>query len=102
MRRIRSRLSYANVTESLPMNSVRSTNIVNGQVSTADIGTGQVISSDIRDGSIGVADLSPAVVDRLKKAPKANGKENVGKHDGQTTTPTSTTNTPTTPITPLP
>lgn len=93
--------SSATARISLATNSVRGTNIVNGSITSADIGTGQVSSTDIRDGSIGVADLSPEVVDRLKKVktPKT------GKNDNQSTTTTPTTTVPgttTTPITPLP
>ena len=84
----------------LRFNSVRTANIVNGQVTTADIGTDQVISSDIRDGTISVADLSPEVVARLKKAEADKGKDNQNSGTttgggGAVTTPTTTTTTPT-------
>lgn len=80
----------------LRFNSIRSPNIVNGQVTTADIGTDQVISSDIRDGTVAVTDLSPEVVARLKRpSTEKNGKNN---NSGSVTTPTTTptTTTPTT------
>ncbi|MFL5821531.1 MAG: hypothetical protein ACJ76S_12695 [Solirubrobacteraceae bacterium] len=85
----------------LRFNSIRSPNIVNGQVMTADIGTDQVLSSDIRDGTISLADLSPEVVARLKKAASEKNKDNQGTSTtpagGQpgTTTPTTTTTTTT-------
>ena len=81
----------------LRFNSIRSPNIVNGQVMTADIGTDQVISSDIRDGTIAVTDLSPEVVARLKKpSTEKNGKNDNGSQGGSVTTPTTTTPTTTT------
>ena len=78
----------------LRFNSIRSPNIANGQVMTADIGTGQVTSTDLRDGTVAVTDLSPEVVARLKKPPT----EQKDKHDnnsagGGVTTPTATTPT---------
>jgi hypothetical protein len=134
MQRIRSRLTYANVTAtmalfialggssyavsgretpmgpssatariSLATNTVRGTNIVNGSITTADIGTGQVVSSDIRDGTVGVADLSPEVVDRLKKVKTPKNKNGDNQSTNTTTTPsTLPPGTSTTPITPLP
>lgn len=54
-------------TATLRLNSVRTGNIVNGQVTTADLATGAVIGTDLRDGSIRVTDLSPEVVARLKQ-----------------------------------
>jgi hypothetical protein len=78
----------------LRFNSIRSPNIVNGQVTTADIGPDQVISSDIRDGTIAVTDLSPEVVARLKK-PDTEKKDKNDNNSGSVTTPTTTT-TPTT------
>jgi hypothetical protein len=78
----------------LRFNSIRSPNIVNGQVMTADIGTDQVSSSDIRDGTIAVTDLSPEVVARLKK-PESERKKNDNEGAG-VTTPTTTTTTTTT------
>jgi hypothetical protein len=78
----------------LRFNSIRSPNIVNGQVMTADIGTDQVASSDIRDGTIAVTDLSPEVVARLKKP---ESERNKNDHEGGgVTTPTTTTMTTTT------
>jgi hypothetical protein len=79
----------------LRFNSVRSANIVNGQVMTADIGTDQVNSNDIRDGTISVTDLSPEVVARLRKAESEN-QDNTGSPEGGVTTPTTTPTTPTT------
>ncbi len=79
----------------LRFNSVRSPNIVNGQVSTADIGTDQVTSSDLRDGTIAVTDLSPEVVARLKK-PESEKNDNNGSQGGAVTTPTTPTTTTTT------
>ena len=79
----------------LRFNSIRSPNIVNGQVTTADIGSDQVISTDIRDGTIAVSDLSPEVVARLKKA-DTEKKDKNDNNSGTVTTPTTTTTTPTT------
>jgi len=81
----------------LRFNSIRSANIVNGQVMTADIGTNQVLSGDIRDGTISVADLSPEVVARLKKADteKTDDQQSGTTTEGGAgvTTPTTTTTT---------
>jgi hypothetical protein len=84
-------------------NSVKTGSIANGAVTTADIGTGQVISSDIRDGSIQVVDLSPAVVERLKKEPKPESTtddDDDDDDDDTTTTPTSTVPGLPAPVTP--
>jgi hypothetical protein len=78
----------------LRFNSIRSPNIVNGQVMTADIGSDQVNSSDIRDGTIAVTDLSPEVVARLKKPESERKKDD--NEGGGVTTPTTTTMTTTT------
>ena len=78
----------------LRFNSIRSPNIANGQVMTADIGTDQVISSDIRDRTVAVTDLSPEVVARLKKAPtEEKSKNDNNSTGGGVTTPTTTTPT---------
>ncbi len=79
----------------LRFNSVRSPNIVNGQVMTADIGTDQVNSTDIRDSTIAIADLSPEVVARLKKADSEKGQDNDSSEGGGVTTPTTTPTTST-------
>ena len=75
MRRIRNRLTYANVVATLALvlviaggtayaaNTVFSEDIVNGEVKTADIGTNEVRSADVRDdtlanGGLGSADIA--------------------------------------------
>lgn len=81
--------------------SVKSEHIGNGQVTSLDIAYNGVYSVDIRDGTITVADLSPELIARLRKAPKTpetngdNGDDDDGNGgEGTTTTPTTTTPNP--------
>ena len=72
MRRIRSRLTYANVMSTLAVvlvvaggtayaaNTVFSADIVDGEVKTADIGNNQVRSADVRDDSASGGGLTGA------------------------------------------
>ena len=72
MRRIRNRLTYANVMSTLAVvlalgggvayaaNTVFSEDIVNGEVKTADIGTNEVRSADVRDDTLAGGGLTGA------------------------------------------
>src|ERR1044072_1218887 len=77
MRRLRARLTYANVTATLalfialgggayaviklPKNSVKSKQIKDGQVKNADLAAGAVSGEKVAAGAIGADDLSPTV-----------------------------------------
>jgi hypothetical protein len=74
MRKLRSRLTFANVCSFLALlialgtggayaaDTIGSDDIINGQVKSADIGNSQVQSIDVRDDSIGTAELGPGAV----------------------------------------
>jgi hypothetical protein len=75
---IRRHLTYANVMATvavllalgggayaafrLPANSVRSQNIVSGQVKTSDIGSGAITSGKVKNGSLRTSDFGPAIL----------------------------------------
>lgn len=50
------------------VNTVRSSDIVNGTIRTEDIGTGAVQSIDIKNSTVGVADLAPGTLGRTPAA----------------------------------
>jgi len=68
LRTLRSRLTYANVTATLALfvalggtayavNTVRSTDIVDGEVKSVDIGNNEIGSGDVKDNSINTFDV---------------------------------------------
>jgi hypothetical protein len=108
MKRIRPRLTYANVTATIALllalggggayaasklkkNSVTSAAIRNGQVKTKDLAKnavvsskikdGQVGSGDIADGGVGAADVAPAEGFHLVGQPNEPGFGNGGQND---------------------
>ena len=68
LRRLSSRLTYANVVASMALfvalggtayavNTVRSTDIVDGEVKSVEIGNNEIGSSDVKDNSINTFDV---------------------------------------------
>jgi hypothetical protein len=95
MKRIRPRLTYANVTATIALllalggggayaasklkkNSVTSAAIRNGQVKTKDLAKNAVVSSKIKDGQVGSADVKDGGVGAVDVAP-AEGFHLVGQ-----------------------
>jgi hypothetical protein len=74
MRRLRSKLTFANVCSFLALliavgtgsayaaNTIGSTDIINGEVKSVDIGTGQVQSIDVKNGSLNDEDVGQGTV----------------------------------------
>ncbi len=69
LRKLHKRLNYANVTASLALfvalggsayavNTVGSTDIIDGQVKSVDIGDGEILSADVKDQSLTTFDVS--------------------------------------------
>ncbi len=70
LRRLRSRLTYANVMSTIAVfvalatgtayaaNTVFSTDIVDGQVKSVDVGNGEILSADVKDQSLTTFDVS--------------------------------------------
>jgi hypothetical protein len=99
MRRIRNRLTYANVMSTLALvlalgggvayaaNTVFSSDIVNGEVKSPDIGTDEVRSVDVRDdlmtgGGLSGADIRESTLGKVPNANKLDGLDSSGLVQG--------------------
>ena len=87
---IRSRATFANICSFLALtvalstgtayaaNTVRSEDIVNGQVKTVDLGANAVTTAKIKDGQVHLADLGTGSVDSAKIADGSIGVDDLG------------------------